>query len=129
MTRKFDPKAKRKTIPELLYQSDSKGKVINPIPYIETDKTDPMPVMLFVEEVYNTGEVEVGDDGNPSPIYEFEMHQFLNMRVLKDVLNSKQYDKVRVALGMETMQKAKEKGEKIINAVESAIAKKEGGVN
>jgi hypothetical protein len=30
---------------------------------------------------------------------------------------------------METMQKAKEKGEKIISAVEAAIVKKEGGVN
>lgn len=125
MSRKFDLKAKRKTIPELLYQSDLKGKVINPIPYIETSKPDPMPVMLFVEEVYNTGEVEVGDSGDPAPIYEYEMHQYLNMKAVREVLSDKQFDKVRVALGMETSKKAKEKGEKLLAAIENKIAQSE----
>ena len=123
MSKKFDLKAKRKTIPELLYQSDSKGKVISPIPYIETSKDDPMPVMLFVEEVYNTGEVEVGDTGEPAPIYEYEVQQYLNMKAVKAVLSDKQFDKVRVALGMDTMKKAKEKGEKLLESIESKIAK------
>lgn len=125
MSRKFNLKAKRKTIPELLYQSDSKGKVTSPIPYIETSAEDPMPVMLFVEEVYNTGEVEVGDSGDPSPIYEYEVQQYLNMKAVKAVLSDKQFDKVRVALGMETMKKAKEKGEKMLESIESKIAKLE----
>lgn len=122
MTKKvFNLKAKRKTIPELLYQSDMKGKVVNPIPYIETDASDPMPIMLLVEEVYKTGEFEPGENGDPAPVYEYEFHQFLDMRAVKAVLSDKQFDKVRKALGMETMKEAKRKGEEIIKNVEKNI--------
>jgi len=134
MTKKFDLKAKRKTIPELLYQSDMKGKVINPIPYIETDKTDPMPIMLIVEEVYKTDEFEPGENGEPAPVYEYEFHQFLDMRAVKAVLSEKQFDKVRVALGMEKVKDAKKKGNELLKKVNENIdfiieAKKTGENN
>ncbi len=119
---KFNIKAKRKTIPELIYQTDLKGKVISPIPYIETTKTDPMPIMLFVEEAYNTGEHEVGDGGNPEPIFEFEVRQFLDMRAVKEVLTLEEFDRVRVALGMDKSEEAKKKGEEIIKRVEESLA-------
>lgn len=121
MKKKFDIKAKRKTIPELLYQTDMKGNVINPIPYIETTDDDQMPVMLFIEEVYNTGELEPGDDGEPAPIIESEFHQYLNMKAVKAVLSAKQFDAVRKALGMETEKEAKRKGEEIIKKIEKNI--------
>jgi hypothetical protein len=121
MKKKFDIKAKRKTIPELLYQTDMKGNVINPIPYIETTDDDQMPVMLFIEEVYNTGELEPGDDGEPAPIIESEFHQYLNMKAVKAILSAKQFDAIRKALGMETEKEAKRKGEEIIKKIEKNI--------
>jgi hypothetical protein len=119
---KFNIKAKRKTIPELIYQTDLKGKVISPIPYIETTQTDPMPIMLFVEEAFNTGEFEVGDGGTAEPIFEFEVRQFLDMRAVKEVLTTEEFDRVRVALGMDKSEEAKRKGEEMIKRIEESLA-------
>jgi hypothetical protein len=119
--RKFDLKAKRTTIPELAYQTGPDGKVLSPIPYIETKTNDPMPVMLFVEEAFDTGEMEVGDRGSPEPIFEFEIHQYLNMRAVKEVLTKGEYERVRVALGMDKTEEAKKKGEEILRNVEKKI--------
>lgn len=119
--RKFDIKAKRSTIPELAYQTGPDGKVVSPIPYIETKAGDPMPVMLFVEEAFDTGEIEVGDRGNPEPIFEFEIHQYLNMKAVREVLTSKEFDRVRVALGMDKAEEAKKKGEEILKNVEKQL--------
>jgi hypothetical protein len=119
--RKFDIKAKRNTIPELAYQTGPDGKVVSPIPYIETKSSDPMPVMLFVEEAFDTGEMEVGEGGNPEPIFEFEIHQYLNMKAVREVLTSKEFDRVRVALGMDKAEEAKKKGEQILKNVENQL--------
>lgn len=119
--RKFDLKAKRTTIPELAYQTGPDGKVLSPIPYIETKANDPMPVMLFVEEAFDTGEMEVGDRGAPEPIFEFEIHQYLNMKAVKEVLTKGEYERVRVALGMDKTEEAKKKGEEILRNVEKKI--------
>jgi hypothetical protein len=117
----FDLKARRKTLPEITYDSGPDGKVSSPIPYILTEKQDPMPVMLFIEEMYDTGEKEIGSSGSPEPIYDLEVHQYLNMKAVKQVLTDKEFDRVRVALGMKKLEEAKKEGEKILQKIEGKV--------
>jgi hypothetical protein len=78
--------------------------------------------MLFVEEAFNTGEFEVGDGGTAEPIFEFEVRQFLDMRAVKEVLTTEEFDRVRVALGMDKSEEAKRKGEEMIKRIEESLA-------
>ena len=66
-----------------------------------------------------TGEFEPDLEGEPQPIMEMELYQYANMHYLKAALEEDLYDQVRLALGLEALSVAKEKGkkesEKILN--------------
>lgn len=111
--------------PVILYEETEDGQQ-NPIPYIVTDKKDPMPPLLFLEEVYQTGEEEPGSDGKPEPIVEYIMHQYLNTRMIEDKLGPVEFDKFRVKLGMKPKKKAVEDGNRLIKEVEEKLKNLKG---
>jgi len=84
-------------------------------------KEEKMPKLLYMFESRETGEEEPGLDGSPVPIVEWDLHQYADMAILKDNLTLDLYDKVREALGLETMSAAVEKGKNISNKIRGNI--------
>ena len=109
---------KKPELPEILYESPSyPGEETSPIPYIESDKNNTMPVSLFIFEYYDTGETEPDERGRPAKIVDQIPHQYIDMAVLKQVLSAKELDRVRVALGMKPLHQAKKEGQIILDKV------------
>ena len=104
-------KKSKEWLPELMYQEDSK------IPFIEVPPDQDMPDKLFVWEFKNTGEFEPGPAGEDVPICDADIHIYFNYKVAKQVLGPELLDKVRVAFGLEPLEKATEKGKEITEKV------------
>jgi hypothetical protein len=109
--------AKKPKIPVILYEEPSVNNEINPIPYITVGIDEEMPPVLFISEYKETGEFEVGSDGDRSPIVDMLIQKYVNLDHLKDKLDHKTYDRVRVALGMDPLKVAQKKGQKILDNV------------
>ena len=103
-------------IPEICYEEDAEG-LSSHIPFIQVPVDQKMPGFLFVFESRETGEFEPGEDGNPLPIFDMDLHQYADMSTLKNNLDPKTFDKVRLALGLEPLRSAAEKGKKISEKV------------
>ena len=73
-------------IPEICYEEDSDG-MSSHIPFIHVPKGENMPGFIFIFESQETGEFEPGDDGNPLPIYNMDLHQYADMSTLKNNLD------------------------------------------
>lgn len=102
-------------IPIILYEESAQGET-NLIPYIEVGIDEEMPTALFISEYKETGEFEIGSNGK-SPIVDMVIRQYVNMDHLKKRLDAKTYDRIRVALGMQPLKKARKKGQQILNKV------------
>ncbi|HCT54271.1 MAG TPA: hypothetical protein DF712_17625 [Balneola sp.] len=107
-------------IPEIMYEESDEGSSSN-IPFIMVPKEQVMPKILFIFESRETGEFEPGSEGNEVPVFEWDLHQYADMLVLKEGLDSETYDKVRSALGLEPLKVAAEKGLKIGQNVRSNL--------
>jgi len=105
-----------KWIPEICYEEDAEG-VSSHIPFIQVPVGQEMPGFLFIFESQETGEFEPGEDGNPLPIYDMDLHQYADMATLKNNLDPETFDKVRGALGLEPLQVAAKKGKEISQKV------------
>ncbi len=105
--------------PIIYYEEQDKDGGTNPIPYIEVEKEEPWPHVLFIQEYRQTGEYEPDNRGNPVPIYDMVMHQYIDMITLKEKLSSETYDIVRIALGMKPLKIAQEEGTKILDKIEN----------
>ena len=103
-------------IPEIMYEETDEG-LSSHIPFIMVPIDQTMPKMLFMFESRETGEHEPGLDGNPVPIFEMDLHQYADMSQLKEGLDKKTYDKVRICLGLESLSAAAEKGSKITASI------------
>ena len=101
--------------PEIMYEEDSK------IPFVPVPENERMPNVLFMFESRETGEHEPGSDGEPLPIVQMDLHQYANMAILKERLSPSQYDNVRLALGLEPLSLAAEKGAKITEKVRNTV--------
>ena len=106
-------------IPEIMYEEGEEGS--SNIPFIMVPKEEEMPKLLYMFESRETGEEEPGLDGNPVPIVEWDLHQYADMAILKDNLSLDLYDRVREALGLETMSTAVEKGKNISNKIRGNV--------
>lgn len=106
--------------PVIMYEESQDGPP-NPIPYIITKEKDPMPPLLFIEEVFETGEHEPGAEGNPEPIVEYTMHQYINTKTIEEKLGVKNFDKFRVQMGMKPKEKAVKDGQKLMKKVEEKL--------
>ena len=110
----------KKWIPEICYEEDANG-LSSHIPFIQVPENQKMPSFLFIFESRETGEFEPGEDGNPLPIFDMDLHQYADMSILKDSLDVSTYDKVRMALGLEPLASAAAKGKKISNKVKQNL--------
>ena len=104
-----------------MYEETEEGT--SSIPFIMVPENETMPNLLYMFESRSTGREEPGLDGNPVPIVEWDLHQYADMAVLKENLDTVSYDKVRNALGLEPMQSAVEKGKKISNKIRGNVEK------
>lgn len=102
----------KKWIPEICYEEDANG-LSSHIPFIQVPENQSMPAFLFIFESRETGEFEVGEEGNPLPIFDMDLRQYADMTTLKENLDPATYDKVRLALGLEAMSAAAPKGREI----------------
>lgn len=103
-------------IPEIMYEEDANG-VSQSLPFIVVPAGEVMPAFLLLWEHRDTGEIEPGPNGEDLPIVDAELRQYASMDVLKTNLSPEDYDKVRVALGLEPLQSAARKGQKITDKV------------
>lgn len=112
----------RKWVPEIMYEEYEEDSISGGLPFIQVPADKEMPDILFMFGSTETGEYEPDMDGNPQPIMEMELFQYANMHYLKQDLDPDTYDKVRVCLGLEPLEAAKQKGmktsEKILNKPE-----------
>ena len=92
----------QKWIPEIFYEESQDG-LTRGLPFVNIPKDKAMPSAMFICEVR-----DAEDD-----MKDLAVHMFANMTVLKDQLDSECYDKVRFALGLESLASATQKGEKI----------------
>ncbi len=103
-------------IPEICYEEDADG-LSSHIPFVQVPIGKVMPAILFIFESKETGEFEPGEDGNPLPIYDMDLHQYADMAILKNNLEPVVFDKVRLVLGLESLKVAQEKGAQISQKV------------
>mgnify|MGYP001327900216 CR=1 FL=1 len=92
----------QKWIPEIFYEESQDG-LTKGLPFVNIPQDKAMPSALFICEVR-----DAEDD-----MKDLAIHMFANMTALKQELDEETYDKVRLALGLETLSQASEKGQKI----------------
>ena len=82
-----------------------------------------MPNLLYMFESRDTGEKEPGLEGEEVPVFEWDLHQYADMAILKNGLSIDVYDQVRECLGLEPLLVAAEKGAKIGSKVKQNLDK------
>jgi hypothetical protein len=107
-------------IPEIYYEETEDG-ITSHIPFIAVPPEEEMPRILFMFESRETEELEIGSDGEPLPIVNIDLHSYANMKTMKEKLDPKTYDAVRIALGLEALSEAVEKGKKITEKVRNNV--------
>ena len=110
-------------IPEIMYEEGADG-LSGHLPFIMVPKEEEMPKLLFIFESRDTGEFEPGLDGEQVEIREMDLHQYANMKSLKEKLPLALYDQVRICLGLQPLQEAVVAGQKITNNIRENIFKK-----
>ena len=106
-------------VPEILYEESEEGN--SNIPFIMVPTDEKMPQLLYVFESRATGEVEPGLDGEEVPVVQWDLHQYADMIILKEKLSHEDYDKVRLALGLEPILVASRKGREISKRVRETL--------
>lgn len=107
-------------VPEIAYE-EAEGGVTSNIPFVTVPQGEVMPKVLFIFESRDTGEIEPGASGEDIPVVELELHQYVDMAVLKSGLTSEEYDRVRFVLGLDPLAKAAAAGQKITDRVRQTI--------
>ena len=119
MSKKYQPS---RWIPEIMYEEASEG-ISSHIPFIQVPVEEDMPRMLFVFESRETGDFEPGQNGEDLPVTELDLHQYADMAILKENLNLTEYDSVRLALGLEPLVAALEKGREVTKNIRKNVEK------
>ncbi|MAG27618.1 hypothetical protein CMI47_18955 [Candidatus Pacearchaeota archaeon] len=107
-------------VPEILYEENSDGSSSN-IPFVMVPDGEDMPSLLYIFESRDTGEFEPGLDGEDVPVSQWDLHQYADLLVLKSKLSIDDYNKVRIALGLQTLEEAVEAGRKITSNVKNNL--------
>lgn len=118
---KIKPKMK---MPIIYYEQNEEGEETNLIPYIEVQKEEDFPPVLFISEYRHTGEFEPDEEGNPAPIVDMYLHMFADTEILKEKLDPQTFDKVRKALGLKPLQQASEEGQEVLDNIQKNINKR-----
>ena len=69
-----------KWIPEIMYEESEEGS--SHIPFIMVPTGQVMPHILYIFESRDTGEQEPGLEGEPVPVFEWDLHQYADMASL-----------------------------------------------
>lgn len=107
-------------IPEIVYEENEDGSA-STIPFIMVPDGEDMPKFLFVFESRNTNTFEPGLDGEEVPVIEWDLHQYADMKVLKENLDEITFDLVRAALGLESLASAVKKGKAMSNSIREKV--------
>lgn len=107
-------------VPEIMYEESEEGS--SHIPFIMVPQNQVMPRILFIFESRQTDVTEPGLEGEEVPVFEWDLHQYADMAVLKEKLNPVVYDSVRDALGLEPLASAYKKGKKIGEKVRTNLS-------
>lgn len=110
-------------VPEIMYE-ESEGGFSSSIPFILVPQDQKMPQVLFIFESRESGEFEPGSSGEEIPILEMDLHQYTDMKVLKDNLSEDLYDQVRHCLGLGPLAATTSAGKKITDSVRKNIEEK-----
>jgi hypothetical protein len=108
-------------VPEIAYEESAAGGITSNIPFITVPQGEEMPKVLFVFESRDTGEIEPGSEGEDVPVVELELHQYVDMAVLKSGLTGTEYDRVRYVLGLQPLAQATAAGKKITDRVREKL--------
>ena len=106
----------KKWIPEIMYE-DGIGEEVSHIPFIMVPQEESMPILLYIFESRETGEVEPGMEGEDVPVVQWDLHQYADMAVLKENVSLEIYDIIRNSLGLEPLGDATQKGHKITSNI------------
>jgi len=109
--------------PEIMYEESEDG-LSSKIPFVMVPKDQTMPELIYVFESRETGEHEPGLSGEMLPIIEMDLHQYADMKVLKEKLDTETYDNVRGALGLFPLKEAIDKGRQISDKIIKNIEEK-----
>jgi len=107
-------------IPEICYEDNGDGGTSH-IPFIPIPEDQEMPKVLFIFSSRDTGEFEPGSDGEEVPVVELDLHQYADMNTLRDRLPPLLYNNIRLALGLESLESAAEKGREITNSIREKL--------
>lgn len=107
-------------VPEICYEEEIDG-ISSHIPFVQVPQTEEMPSIIYIFESRETGEAEPGLDGNPVPVVQLDLHQYADLAVLKSKFDANSYDSIRIALGLEPLAEAAEKGKEITGKVRDKI--------
>tara|TARA_Y100000310_G_scaffold336288_1_gene420408 strand:+ start:1051 stop:1437 length:387 start_codon:yes stop_codon:yes gene_type:complete len=113
-------KSKSNWVPEIEYEEADDG-LTSKIPFIQVPEDEEMPVLLYVFESRDTGEVEPGPEGEELPVTEITLHQYANMGVCKRRMSPIEYDNLRFTLGLESMRDAAIKGQEITTNIRQRL--------
>ena len=107
-------------VPEICYEEEVDG-ISSHIPFIQVPAEEDMPKILYVFESRETGEYEPGFDGEPIPVIQLDLHQYADLSVLKSKFGLDAYNTIRDALGLEPLDEAVEKGQKITDTIREKL--------
>ena len=107
-------------IPEIMYEENEDGTSSH-IPFVMVPPDQVMPQLLYVFESRDTGEFEPGLEGDEVPVVQWDLHQYADMAVLKEGLDSITYDVVRSALGLQPLSEASEAGREISQQIREKV--------
>lgn len=107
-------------IPEIMYE-ESEGGTSSNIPFIMVPENQQMPRVIFIFESKETDQTEPNLEGEEVPVYEWDLHQYADMLILKNKLDPATYDKVRLALDLEPLATATAKGTKITEKIKNNL--------
>ena len=113
----------QKWFPEIMYEESEDGSS-SKIPFVLVPKEEEMPSLMYLFESRETGEHEPGLDGEPVPILEMDLHQYADMKVLKEKLSSDLYDEVRKCLSLQPLKEAITAGQALTLNVRKNIEEK-----
>lgn len=86
-------------IPEILYE-DSPDGLTGQFPFIPVPPKEIMPNMLFIFESRESGEFEPGLEGEEVPIFDLDLHQYVNLRLIERVLGTEALASIRTELNL-----------------------------
>jgi len=109
-------------VPEICYEEEAEG-ISSHIPFVQVPASEEMPKILYIFESRETGEHEPGLDGNPVPVIQLDLHQYADLAVLKSKFDEESYNNVRLALGLEPLEDAIEKGARITENIREKVSK------